>query len=161
MPYYQCPKCGGRDTYHGTELVSGGRGGGAIIGPENDMGFSPVVGVSGGSRAQEQTVVKCKTCDIILGEKDRHLTPDETEQRAKEYKAARRHKKCWWGFAITTVPICILSMILAESIWDYRTSQIYDTMLFVMPSIGLVLNGLIWRAVYYNPSSQARTPRGG
>ena len=61
MSYYQCPKCGGRDTYQGTEFVSGSKGGGAIIGPENDLGFSPVVGVGGRTTTSEQTVVKCKT----------------------------------------------------------------------------------------------------
>ena len=64
MPYYQCPKCGGKDTYQGTELVSKSSGGGAIIGPENDLGFSPVVGVGGRTTTNEQTVVKCKTCHI-------------------------------------------------------------------------------------------------
>ena len=81
MPYYQCPKCSGRDTYEGTELVSSSTAGGAIIGPENDLGFSPVVGVGGKSTVNEQTVVKCKTCDIILGQKDRFLTNQEIEKK--------------------------------------------------------------------------------
>ena len=80
MPYYQCPKCGGRDTYQGTELVSGNKGGGAIIGPENDLGFSPVVGVGGKTTVDEQTVVKCKTCDINLGQKDIRYSKEELEK---------------------------------------------------------------------------------
>ena len=93
MPYYQCPKCGGRDTYQGTELVSGSKGGGAIIGPENDLGFSPVVGVGGRTTTNEQTVVKCKTCDINLGQKDRFLTNQEIQKIRKEEKEAKELKK--------------------------------------------------------------------
>ena len=77
MPYYKCPKCGGRATYRGTELVSGSKVGGAIIGPENDLGFSPVVGVGGRTTTSEQTVVKCKTCDINLGQKDIRYSKEE------------------------------------------------------------------------------------
>ena len=84
MPYYQCPKCGGRDTYEGTELVSGSVGGGAIIGPENDLGYSPVVGVRGKSATSEQTVTKCKSCDIILGRKDYFYSPDEWNEYEKD-----------------------------------------------------------------------------
>jgi hypothetical protein len=84
MSYYQCPKCGGRDTYQGTEFVSGSKGGGAIIGPENDLGFSPVVGVGGKTTVDEQTVVKCKTCDINLGQKDIRYSKEELEQIEKE-----------------------------------------------------------------------------
>ena len=85
MPYYQCPKCSGRDTYEGTELVSGSTGGGAIIGPENDLGFSPVVGVGGRTTTNEQTVVKCKVCDINLGQKDIRYSQEEID-RAKSKK---------------------------------------------------------------------------
>ena len=81
MPYYQCPKCSGRDTYEGTELVSGSKGGGAIIGPENALGMSPVVGVGGRTTTNEQTVVKCKTCDINLGQKDIRYSQEEIEQQ--------------------------------------------------------------------------------
>ena len=84
MSYYQCPKCGGGDIYHGTELVSSSTGGGAIIGPENDLGFSPVVGVGGKTTVDEQTVVKCKTCDINLGQKDIRYSKEELEQIEKE-----------------------------------------------------------------------------
>jgi len=85
MPYYQCPKCSGRDTYEGTELVSGSSGGGVIIGPENDLGFSPVVGVGSRTTTNEQTVVKCKVCDINLGQKDIHYSQEEID-RAKSKK---------------------------------------------------------------------------
>jgi hypothetical protein len=84
MPYYQCPKCSGRDTYEGTELVSGSSGGGAIIGPENALGMSPVVGVGGRTTTNEQTVVKCKVCDINLGQKDIHLTAEDLAKNKQE-----------------------------------------------------------------------------
>ena len=92
MPYYQCPKCSGRDTYEGTELVSGSTGGGAIIGPENDLGFSPVVGVGGRTTTNEQTVVKCKVCDINLGQKDIRYAKQELEQiQAAEKNVEEKH----------------------------------------------------------------------
>ena len=84
MPYYQCPKCSGRDTYEGTELVSGSKGGGAIIGPENDLSFSPVVGVGGRTTTNEQTVVKCKVCDINLGQKDIRYSQEEIDRAKAE-----------------------------------------------------------------------------
>jgi hypothetical protein len=89
MSYYQCPKCGGGDTYQGTELVSGSKGGGAIIGPENDLGFSPVVGVGGKTTVDEQTVVKCKTCDINLGQKDIRYSKEELEKIESAEKKRR------------------------------------------------------------------------
>ena len=90
MPYYQCPKCSGRDTYEGTELVSGSTGGGAIIGPENDLGFSPVMKTGGKKTIDQVTVVKCKKCDIILGDKDVHLTVEEMEEAGKEKKKSEK-----------------------------------------------------------------------
>ena len=92
MSYYQCPKCGGRDTYHGTELVSDSKGGGAIIGPENDLGFSPVVGVGGRTTTSEQTVVKCKACNILLGKKDFHYSQEEIDRSQEEIDRMREEK---------------------------------------------------------------------
>ena len=104
MPYYQCPKCGGRDTYQGTELVSGSKGGGAIIGPENDLGFSPVVGVGGRTTTSEQTVVKCKTCDINLGQKDIRYSKEELAKIEAAEKKRRRKRYI--------IPIIIIVFLL-------------------------------------------------
>ena len=84
MPYYQCPKCSGRDTYEGTELVSGSTGGGAIIGPENALGVSPVIKTGGRKTIDQVTVVKCKPCDIILGDKDVHYSQEEIDRSIAE-----------------------------------------------------------------------------
>ena len=126
MGYYVCPKCGGKDTYRGTELVSGSKGGGAIIGPENELGFSPVVGVGGRTTTSEQTVVKCKTCNIILGEKDRHLTPDETEQRAKDFEADRWKKK------ITKIAIFTIGLLISVPVFLAA-----GTLVFLLPPLCL------------------------
>ena len=88
MPYYQCPKCSGRDTYEGTELVSGSKRGSTFVGPENDLGFSPVVSTGGSKTVDQVTVVKCKKCDIILGDKDIKYT-----QKEKEQKVIKAHEK--------------------------------------------------------------------
>ena len=92
MPYYQCPKCSGRDTYEGTELVSGSTGGGAIIGPENALGISPVIKTGGKKTIDQVTVVKCKPCDILLGDKDLKYTQEEID-RAKAKAEEERIKK--------------------------------------------------------------------
>ena len=94
MPYYQCPKCSGRDTYEGTELVSGSSGGGAIIGPENDLGFSPVMKTGGKKTIDQVTVVKCKKCDIILGDKDVHYSQEEIDRaKAEEEERIKKSEK--------------------------------------------------------------------
>jgi ankyrin repeat protein len=115
MPYYQCPKCGGGDIYQGTELVSGSKGGGAIIGPENDMGFSPVVGVGGRTTTSEQTVVKCKSCDIILGQKDYYLT--RAEGRVIERKRKIRKAKTWRILFVVLTAVLIVSA--GRIVWDF------------------------------------------
>ena len=117
MPYYQCPKCSGRDTYEGTELVSGSSGGGAIIGPENDLGFSPVVGVGGRTTTNEQTVVKCKVCDINLGQKDIRYSQEETERSKNEKKKALKQQNqkdlvaLKWFVALVVIFVLIAFLI--------------------------------------------------
>ena len=100
MPYYKCQKCGGRATYKGTELVSGSKVGGAIIGPENDLGFSPVVGVGGGTSVSEETVVKCKKCDCLLGEKDLWLTETEVRSRELDSKTGKKVLLILWAVLV-------------------------------------------------------------
>ena len=104
MPYYQCPKCSGRDTYEGTELVSGSKGGSTFVGPENDLGFSPVMKTGGKKTIDQVTVVKCKKCDIILGDKDVRYT--EAEQ--KEIAANNKELLPRW----VKIIICIIGGIL-------------------------------------------------
>ena len=111
MPYYQCPKCSGRDTYEGTELVSGSTGGGAIIGPENDLGFSPVVGTGGSKTIDQVTVVKCKKCDIILGDKDIQYSADEIAQLKANEALVGGAKKIIILSLIIGVPL-LISFIL-------------------------------------------------
>ena len=116
MPYYQCPKCSGRDTYEGTELVSGSTGGDAVIGPENDLGFSPVMKTGGQKTIDQVTVVKCKKCDILLGDKDIYLTAEEVEKAAKEKaakeKADEKFPNANRDFAVVLVIFALL-LILA------------------------------------------------
>jgi hypothetical protein len=78
MPNYVCPKCGSKDHYMGTMLVSGG---GAIM-------ESPMEGIYTSHKApdKEKAVRKCKKCDTLLGDKDKRLT-------ANERKIARQQKQ--------------------------------------------------------------------
>ena len=121
MPYYQCPKCSGRDTYEGTELVSGSSEGGAIIGPENDLGFSPVMKTGGKKTIDQVTVVKCKKCDIILGDKDLKYTEEEIDRaKAKETeeeeRITKRDKLFVWlliGVAVTAAFILVITGLMS------------------------------------------------
>ena len=110
MPYYQCPKCGGRDTYEGTELVSGSKGGGAIIGPENDLGFSPVMKTGGKKTIDQVTVVKCKKCDIILGDKD--LQYSENERKDLKIKKAEKDEAMGYFLALIVSAIVIIALFV-------------------------------------------------
>ncbi len=94
MPYYKCPKCGSKDSYSGTEIVSEHKHktGHMIAGPENALGMTPVMNVGGSSRTEhkEMSVQKCRKCDCLLGEKDSYYTEEEklyiieSERRDKE-----------------------------------------------------------------------------
>ena len=143
MPYYQCPKCSGRDTYEGTELVSGSSGGGAIIGPENDLGFSPVVGVGGRTTTNEQTVVKCKTCDINLGQKDIKYTQEESAKISEKNRRERRKKIV---YALVPLIICILSFTAVPLLGLKGSAAVTVVMIGfagLLVSIGMSLTRLI------------------
>ena len=97
MPYYLCPKCGSKDSYSGTEIVSEHKhkSGHMIAGPENGLGLTPVMRVGGSRRTEHNqlTVQKCRDCDILLGDKDLRNTDDELKQleviQEKKKKADR------------------------------------------------------------------------
>ena len=88
MPYYLCPKCGSKDSYSGTAIVSEHKhkSGHMIAGPENGLGMTPVMRVGGSSRTEHKqlTVQKCRDCDTLLGDKDLHYTKDERLQMKLE-----------------------------------------------------------------------------
>ena len=101
MPYYLCPKCGSKDSYSATEIVSEHKHKSShmVAGPENALGMTPVMRVGGSSRTEhkELTVLKCRMCDCLLGEKDAVYTKKEKLQMqlqiAQEGKAKRMRKK--------------------------------------------------------------------
>ena len=116
MSYYQCPKCSGRDTYEGTELVSGSKRGSTFVGPENDLGFSPVVSTGGSKTVNQVTVVKCKKCDIILGDKDIYYSQEEIDQaKAAEEERTKNREEflspllIFGGFVLFIVIVAIIS----------------------------------------------------
>ena len=119
MPYYQCPKCSGRDTYEGTELVSGSTGGGAIIGPENALGMSPVIKTGGKKTIDQVTVVKCKKCDIILGDKDVHYSQEEIHRaETEEEERIKKRKENLYPFLIDAaviITIVVAIILMAAS----------------------------------------------
>ena len=72
--------------------MSGSKGGSTFVGPENDLGFSPVMKTGGKKTIDQVTVVKCKKCDILLGDKDIHYSQEEID-RAKAEEEVRTKKK--------------------------------------------------------------------
>ena len=117
MPYYQCPKCSGRDTYEGTELVSGSSGGSAITGPVNDLGFSPVMKTGGKKTIDQVTVVKCKKCDIILGDKDLHLTSEDVAKQKREIKAVKEKIDASFGDLLTGISYAVIIAVFVALIY--------------------------------------------
>jgi hypothetical protein len=113
MPYYLCPKCGSKDSYSATEIVSEHKhkSGHMFAGPENALGMTPVMRVGGSSRTEhkELTVLKCRMCDCLLGEKDAVYTKKEKLQMqlqiAQEGKAKRMRKKRVIGFIVSLLTV--------------------------------------------------------
>tara|TARA_Y100001934_G_scaffold203472_1_gene239876 strand:- start:397 stop:783 length:387 start_codon:yes stop_codon:yes gene_type:complete len=98
MPYYVCPKCGSKDSYEATEIVSEHHKGSSttITGPENDLGFQPsfTSHQDGETTHRELTVSKCRQCDCLLGSKDLRLTEGELKlQREKRAKLEEEEKR--------------------------------------------------------------------
>ena len=85
---YVCPRCDSKETYIGTELVGTTKGGAGMVGPETDLGVSPVI-VSKTTSVEQHSIRKCKKCDSILGDKDFLYTDAEKlelQRIAKELK---------------------------------------------------------------------------
>ena len=85
---YVCPRCDSKETYIGTELVGTTKGGAGMVGPETDLGVSPVM-VSKTTSVEQHSIRKCKKCDSILGDKDFLYTDAEKlelQRIAKELK---------------------------------------------------------------------------
>ena len=124
MPYYVCPKCGSKDSYSGTEIVSEHKhkSGHMIAGSENELGMTPVMRVGGSSRTEhkELTVRKCRQCDCLLGSKDLRLTEGELklqrEERARleeeEKRAAEFSNENWWFAIFLGVIVAFIILIL-------------------------------------------------
>ena len=124
MPYYLCPKCGSKDSYEATEIVSEHRKGRSttITGPENDLGFQPsfTSHQDGETTHRELTVSKCRQCDCLLGSKDLRLTEGELklqrEERARleeeEKRAAEFSNENWWFAIFLGVIVAFIILIL-------------------------------------------------
>ncbi len=103
MPYWKCPKCGSKENYQGTEIVTevkgsgGGQRYGLIGSPIEDSGITPMIGRSEEikitSNTSEKTVRKCKKCDTLLGEKDKRKTEKEWEAYRSAIKKEQAKKQ--------------------------------------------------------------------
>jgi len=113
MGKYVCPKCGSEDVYEGTEIVSK-RVRGRSVGFENEFGGTISREVGGGTTHKQITVVKCRECDTLLGEKDYHFTEKEIlQQRAFDEEQKERSKRFWkiTGKRVCTVAFCSLPLM--------------------------------------------------
>jgi len=134
MPYYQCPKCGSKDSYSGTEIVSEHKHktGHMIAGPENALGMTPVMNVGGSSRTEhkEMSVQKCRKCDCLLGEKDSYYTEEEklyiieSERRDKEREErVNRKAKPLRSKLLNLVVLWLVIMFCAATVHDLLPSR--------------------------------------
>ena len=66
MPYYQCPKCGSKDSYSGTEIVSEHKhkSGHMIAGPENSLSMTPVMRVGGSNHTEHKQLTVQNADDV-------------------------------------------------------------------------------------------------
>ena len=124
MPYYVCPKCGSKDSYEATEIVSEHHKGSSttITGPENDLGFQPsfTSHQDGETTHRELTVSKCRQCDCLLGSKDLRLTEGELklqrEERARleeeEKRAAEFGNENLWFIIFLGIIVAFIILIV-------------------------------------------------
>ena len=103
MAYWKCPKCGSNDTYQGTEIVSEYKQG-KSVGFENEFGVTVSQNVSGGTSHKQITVTKCRSCDILLGEQDYHLTAEEHQRRYEMQQAEAERQEAKIKDLWTKVP---------------------------------------------------------
>jgi hypothetical protein len=76
MGWYVCPRCGGKDTYEGSELVSH-REQGSSYTVTNEYGVGMTREIGGGASTEQVTVAKCRGCGEQLGKKDFHYSEEE------------------------------------------------------------------------------------
>ena len=117
MPYYLCPKCGSKDSYEATEIVSEHKKGRSttIIGPENDLGFQPsfTSHQDGETTHRELTVSKCRQCDCLLGSKDLRHTEEEIRLKRQEAEKVKKDEDDFYTklYAILWVLVGIAFLI--------------------------------------------------
>jgi len=146
MPYYQCPKCGSKDSYSGTEIVSEHKhkSGHMIAGPENSLSMTPVMRVGGSNHTEHKqlTVQKCRRCDTLLGDKDLHYTKQERLEirleevrREKEEDDTRLGYKFLLGGLVYAIICIFISTLIISPILGPVASVIFFWVLFLAPPI--------------------------
>ena len=86
MGYYKCPRCGSTDAFEGTELV-GGQSSGRTVGISNDQGGYIQRHEGGELQHKQVSVIKCRDCGEILGDKDYFLTAEEQQEEQVRQQA--------------------------------------------------------------------------
>ena len=91
MGWYVCPRCGGKDTYEGSELVSH-REQGSSYTVTNEYGVGMTREIGGGASTEQVTVAKCRGCGEQLGKKDFHYSKEELAAMRKAAMAKKEIK---------------------------------------------------------------------
>ena len=149
MPNYLCPKCGSKDSYSATEIVSEHKHKSShmVAGPENALGMTPVMRVGGSSRTEhkELSVQKCRKCDCLLGEKDAVYTKKEKLQMqlqiAQEGKAIRMRKKRRIRLIVSLLTVIFsfpFSIIIVS--FFYRSFPMLDSFLLLAGILQFVIS---------------------
>jgi hypothetical protein len=112
MSWYKCPRCGGTDSFQGTELVTHVDKGSASTVHTEYGSFTQ--NTSGQSRTDEVTVSKCRGCGELLSAKDYQYTQEELEAIKLREAEAKKFPCRWWHYAILGY---LISVLIGLIVW--------------------------------------------
>ena len=138
MGYWQCPRCGSREVFQGTEVV-GSSGGTVTMTNEHGMSLSR----STGMETKQVQVIKCKACGEILSQEHNYFyTQEELAQiAAQRRKSEAKWAPIWWVLFVFFVlmALALLSATIAIAIGRGTSAD-----LILLLILGLFCAGMAW-----------------
>ena len=147
MGTWTCPKCGSRDAYKGSEVVSKYRRG-PSVGIETEFGVAMSQPVNDSTEHKLKKVWKCRQCDTILKRKrnyEKSTQEINDEQRAAEIEEFKNKYGCFtWPIfllivlsflgllfgdkrinALIVLVVCIILLRIGQMVTNYRVRKKY------------------------------------
>ena len=109
MGWYKCPRCGGTDSFQGTELVTHTEKSSAATVHTEYGSFTQNTG--GQSHPDEVVVFKCRECGELLSAKDYQYTQEELEELRRQQRA-EAEKWRWYHYLLLLVAIYLALVIV-------------------------------------------------